>query len=27
MLEGEPDVGRIVEIVQKYGLGIPPPGQ
>ena len=25
--EGEPDVGRIVDIGQKYGLGIPPPGQ
>ena len=23
--EGEPDVGRIVEIGQKYGLRIPPP--
>ena len=23
--EGEPDVGRIVEIGQKYGLEIPPP--
>jgi hypothetical protein len=25
--EGEPDVKRIVEIGQKYGLEIPPPGQ
>jgi hypothetical protein len=23
--EGAPDVGRIVEIAQKYGLEIPPP--
>jgi hypothetical protein len=23
--EGEPDVGRLVEIGQKYGLEIPPP--